>query len=175
MVTPNKPDPVKLFIGILTNKQQLISELESALSYNWGTIDCRSGIIPFDCTDYYEGEMGSKLFRYFISMENLMDPEELANIKLRTNEIEIKFSAEGKRKVNLDPGYLDFHKIVLASGKFGGQKIYLSGGIYADMTSRFSRGKFEPMEWAFPDFKTGLYDQIFITIRHLYKEKMKSR
>ena len=56
-----------------------------------------------------------------------------------------------------------------------GQKIYLSGGIYADMTSRFTHGKFEPMEWAFPDFKTGLYDQIFLTIRHLYKEKMKSR
>ncbi|OGL46390.1 MAG: hypothetical protein A2161_03085 [Candidatus Schekmanbacteria bacterium RBG_13_48_7] len=173
MVIPKHPDPVKLFIGILSNQQSLFPEIESLLSKLRGTIDYKSETIPFDCTEYYAPEMGSGILRYFISFSQLIDPGELANIKLQTNNLELKFAESGKRKANFDPGYLDFHKVVLASGKFGGPKIYLSDGIYADMTLRFLDGKFLPFDWGFPDFRSGSYNEIFMKIRNLYKQNLR--
>jgi len=63
---------------------------------------------------------------------------------------------------------------VLASVKFGGQKVYLHNGIYADMTLVVYRGKWEAFQWGFPDFKSGLYDQTLFEIRDLYKSQVKS-
>ena len=65
--------------------------------------------------------MGWPIFREFVSFHNLINPKELAKIKIETNKIENEL-AENKRKVNLDPGYMDTNKVVLASAKFNAQK-----------------------------------------------------
>jgi hypothetical protein len=174
MVKSRKPQPVKFFIGILSGQDKLFSEIEKPLTELYGPIDFRSNILPFDFTDYYKKEMGSGIKRYFLSFEDLIDPGILVSIKRETNRIETKFSEKDLRKINLDPGYLDFHKVVLASGKFGGQKIYLSQGIYADMTLRYIQGKFHPTDTAFPDFKSGQYVNFFMTIRQIYKKQSRN-
>jgi len=76
---------------------------------------------------------------------------------LISNKVEQDFSENGKRLVNIDPGYLDFHKVVLASDKERGQKIYLGNGIYADPTLYYSKGRFHPYDWSLPDFKEETY------------------
>ncbi len=48
--------------------------------------------------------------------------------KEATNRIEDELRQNGSRKVNLDVGYLDMHKVVLASMKPAGQKIHLARG-----------------------------------------------
>jgi len=78
------------------------------------------------------------------------------------------------RKVNLDPGYLDYDKFVLASAKYNGQKIYLDCGIWADLTLHYEKGKFDPYPWSFPDFKSRMYDGAFLEMRRLYKDRRKN-
>ncbi len=64
---------------------------------------------------------------------------------------------------------MDYHKIVLASAKFGGQKIYIGKGIYADMTLWYEKGHYKSFPWTFLDFKDGLYEKVFLRIREIYK------
>lgn len=140
----------------------------------YGSIDSQSTEFPFDQTDYYLQEMGGPIVRFFISFEKLIHPKSLAQIKIKTNAIEEKIAVKGNRCVNLDPGYMDYDKVVLASAKYNGQKIYLDHGIWADLTLHFKRGHFEPYPWSFPDFKRGLYNNAFLKIRQIYKAQRKN-
>ena len=81
----------------------------------------------------------------------------------------------GRRTVNLDIGYLDIHKIVLASGKYDAQKVHLGRGVYADIVCRYSGGGFQPYEWTFPDFRERLYDADFREIRRRYKRQLREQ
>jgi uncharacterized protein DUF4416 len=163
--------PVKLFVVTLHRDPAILESVTSELIKLFGPIDWQSEDFAFDVTDYYENEMGSGLLRRFLSFQNLMMPDEIADIKIRTNELENKYHNEDKRQINLDPGYLDTYKVVLASTKFGGQKIYVGKGIYADMTLVMYKGQWEGFAWGFPDFKSRRYDAVLSKIRDLYKGK----
>jgi len=171
---PNEPDPVKLFIGILYSDEERLERVLDICEQEYGPIDCRSERFPFEVTDYYEEEMGSPIHRYFVSFAQLVNPGRLAAIKIRCNGIEDQVAVDGNRRVNLDVGYMDFHKVVLASAKFNGQKIYLDQGIYADPTLYYRKGTFHPYDWSFPDFKeSDRYYESLLEIRRIYKEQMK--
>jgi hypothetical protein len=166
---PSAPDDVKLFVGILYSDEALLEKARETLGERFGSIDFVSEPISFDVTDYYQAEMGGPIRRIFLSFRELIDPGRLAEIKMETNRIEDELAVEGQRKVNLDCGYMDVCKVVLASAKYNGQKIYLGQGIYADPTLHYEKGHFSPYPWSFPDFKTGRYERIFLRIRELYK------
>jgi hypothetical protein len=163
--------PVKLFVVTLHRDPAILESATSELINSFGPIDWQSEDFRFDVTDYYEKEMGSELLRRFLSFQNLIMPDEIADIKIRTNELENKYRTENRRQINLDPGYLDTFKVVLASTKFGGQKIYLGKDIYADMTLVMYKGQWEGFAWGFPDFKSRRYDSVLSKIRDLYKSK----
>lgn len=167
----NDADPVKLFFGVLFSDESRRDEGFSLLEDWYGAIDFRSSLFPFDQTDYYVEEMGTPIHRMFIGFERLIAPGELPRIKIEAIDFESGLSLDGNRRVNLDPGYLDYDKVVLASTKYNGDKIYLDRGIWADLTLRYKRGVFEPYPWSFPDFKTGRYSQVFLELRRLYKEQ----
>ena len=170
---PIQPDPVKLFIGILYSNEELLQRAKELLQDKYGIIDYESQPFLFTITDYYVPEMGSPIYRIFLSHELLIQPNDISRIKLETNEIEDQLDLDGKRKVNLDPGYMDTCKAVLASAKYNGPKVYLDHGIYADLTLYYEKGAFHPYPWSFPDFKTGQYNRPFLRIRELYKTQLK--
>jgi hypothetical protein len=163
--------PVKLFVVTLHRDLAILENVTSELIKLFGPIDWQSEDFPFDVTDYYEKEMGPGLLRRFLSFENLIMPDAIAEIKILTNEMENKYRDQNRRKINLDPGYLDTYKVVLASTKFGGQKIYIGKGIYADMTLVMYKGQWEGFAWGFPDFKSRRYDAVLSKIRDLYKSR----
>ena len=171
---PTLPPPVNLFVGILYSDRALLQEGVARLEALYGPADYRSPDFPFDLTDYYVPEMGSPIVRLFVSFRRLIDPSALAGIKIETNAIEDGLAVHDQRKVNLDCGYMDYDKVVLASAKYNGQKIYLDRGIWADLTLRFEKGRFVPFPWSFPDFKSGRYDRVFLDIRQRYREKRRS-
>jgi len=168
------PQNVKYFIGALFSDETLLDKAREAVIEKIGLIDLTSESFPFNTTDYYESEMGSPIYRQFWSIETLMSPGKLATLKILCNGIEEELAIASKRKVNLDIGYLDFHKLVLASAKYNGQKIYLDQGIYADATLYFEAGKFHALENTFPDFKSSTYLDVFLEIRRLYKSQIKT-
>lgn len=164
---------VKCIMGLIYQAEYDISHCLKHLERVFGPRDLLSERFIFDFTDYYEPEMGSPLYRIFISFENLIRPGRLAEIKRLTNIIEDLFARNGKRCINLDPGYLDLDKFVLASAKYAGQKIFLGGGIYADPTLYFYQKAFHAYSWSFPDFRTDVYRKFFLEARVLYKQKLK--
>jgi hypothetical protein len=98
--------------------------------------------------------MGAGLQRGFFSFARLRPPAELANVKLRTQAIEQRYRSKdsGGRRVNLDPGYMDAFKIVLASTKNASQRIYLDGGVFAEATLMYYDGKFHGLPYTYPDY-----------------------
>lgn len=123
---------------------------------------------PFDFTEtaYYEPTMGTGLKKQFFAFERLIDPGELAGIKRMTNAWEAEYAALGRhaetRPVNLDPGYITPAKLVLASTKDHAHRLYMSGGIYAEITLTFRQRRWQAMEWTYPDYQRDDY-QRFLT------------
>ncbi len=173
MAAPKEPPLVKLIIAVLYADQEACETTRASLVQLFGEIDFTSKVFPFDITDYYAEEMGQPLFRIFYGFQHLIDPGTLATIKLTTNQLEAQFSTDGKRRVNLDPGYLDTDKFILASAKQNAQKIYLAHGIWADPTLRYEKGKYHPYPWSFPDFRSGRYQSTFMRLRDIFKKQRK--
>jgi hypothetical protein len=166
--------PVKFFIAVLYLEPAMSDVVIDRAAQIWGAIDFRGAAHLFDVTAYYEPEMGAPLYRCLHAFETLRDPMALVEMKLRCNELEKEHSREGRRLVNLDAGYLDHNKVVLASAKDAGQKIYLGSGIYADLAGRYKAGKYQPFEWSFPDFRDGRYDEDLLHIRTTYMRQLKN-
>lgn len=168
-----KPLPVKFFTAIFYTDKDLLKIAKERLMQEFGEIDYESPSFDFTFTNYYRDEMGENIKRIFYSFKKLIMPEEVVDIKIKTSLIEDKLRLEGKRKVNIDPGYMDYFKVVLASFKFGGQKIYLGKGVYADITLWYEKGKFRPLITCFPDFKSNIYEKVLLKIRELYKKDLR--
>jgi hypothetical protein len=154
----------KLFIGMLSNNAALFEEIKKELPV-FGRIDFESGIFDWNFTKFYEDEMGSGLKRKFVFFDKKIVPDEIAKIKLKTNEIEKKFAEKGNRKINLDPGYLTQMKVVLASAKDSSHKVYIREGIYGDIALRFRNNSFEPFDYTYSDFKSREYIELFNEMR----------
>jgi hypothetical protein len=165
--------PVKLIMGIIARDENIIREAEPYLKKSWGEIDLRSPVAPFNLTDYYEEEMGGNLLRQWWSFSELINAGLIAEIKIKTNEIEEEISADGKRRINLDPGYADGAKLILASTKNYSHRIYLGSGIYAEVTLIYEKGAFHPLDWTYPDYKDETALQFFTEVRARYLEQIK--
>jgi hypothetical protein len=152
MSKPNATEPVKLVLSVFAVAAEQLNETVIELSALYGEADFVSEQMPFDYTDYYSPEMGGALVRRFLSMEKLIRPEALPDIKLATNELEQKSALCGKRQVNIDPGYLSKAHLILATGKGYSHRPYLRDGIYADLTLIYQGKKFCALPWTYPDY-----------------------
>jgi hypothetical protein len=152
MSKPNTAEKVKLIFSLFAKDAVLINETIEVLSFAYGQPDFISAVIPFDYTDYYFAEMGENLVRRFLTMEKLIRPEELPDIKLATNEIEDKLASNAQRRINIDPGYISKAHLILATGKSYTHRPYLRDGIYADLTLVYQGKKFRSLPWTYPDY-----------------------
>jgi hypothetical protein len=172
VTNPPSPEPVKYFVAVLWADEDALPDAYEHLIARGGVIDFSGVDRPFDLSDYYEPEMGIHLHRRLVAFETLRSPGELADAKLACIEIEQTLARPEGRRVNLDIGYLDHNKLVLASVKAAGQKIYLSHGIYADFVARYTEGRYQPFAWTFPDFKDGRYDSELDAVRGRYLQQL---
>jgi len=138
-----------------------------------GAVEDQTPIFDFSFTDYYEQEMGDGLKKMFLSFVKCIHPGDLAELKLRTNQIEEQWSIDGRRSVNLDPGYITGAKLVLASTKDFAHRIYLSDGIYGDVQLQYRHNHFHTSHWTYPDYQTELALSFFSRVRERYVREEK--
>jgi len=170
-----EPKPVKLISSLFTAELELLEAACNRLSEIFGPIDYESDLLPFDHTRYYAAEFGEGLMRRIIAFAELIDPGRLAEIKRLTNNLEMVWAREGKRRINLDPGYVSLAKLVLATTKNHGHRVYLGQGIYAEVTLRYRDKTFRPWEWTYPDYASPPYIAIFNHIRELYLTQLRQQ
>jgi hypothetical protein len=177
MGTPAELKPAKYFVGLLSSDARLLSTVENDLSGILGAVEARSEILPWTTSRYYENEMGCGLLRRFISFAPLACPGELAAVKLKAQQTEAKYcdqSARGmSRRVNLDPGYVDTAKVVLASTKNAGHRIYIGSGIYAETTLLYYNGALQSCHYTYPDFRWPQTLSFLCSVRDSYLQQLR--
>ena len=165
------PTTVKIIAALLTPDEAALEKVRATLEPVFGKTDFQGPLLPFDVTNYYEKEMGGPLFRAIVSFATLGDANDLACHKRRAMAVEAALrNGQGGRLVNIDTGYLDFDRVVLASVKPGPYKIYMADGIWADLTLHYEKGDFLPLPWTFADFRDGRYNKSFLRIREIFKK-----
>lgn len=171
------PPPVSLFFGLLVSDASLFEPVEALLAREYSPILERSETIPFNQTDYYMEEMGGPILRRWIAVQWLMDPADLATIKTHTNRIEKVWGevvqGEMRRRVNIDPGYLDLSRVVLASCKDHSHRLYLGQGVYGELTLNYKRATqaYEPLPWTYADYQTPAARDFFQRVRGSHRER----
>ncbi len=163
-------EPALLFVSTLYSSSDIFNYSKEILEKNFGDILFISPSLPWEYSSYYRDEIGWPLFRQFIFFKNLIDPELLTDIKLKTNEIESALSSEGKRRINFDPGYLTLSKVVLASTKNYAHRIYLGKGIYGEVTLIHKNGAYSPLLFTYRDYQDKTHIDIFMKAREILKE-----
>ncbi|MFA5145192.1 MAG: DUF4416 family protein [Candidatus Omnitrophota bacterium] len=170
-----KQQPVKLITGFIFKEEVAFDKARLILERKFGRIDLESLTLPFYQTDYYEKEFGRGLKRKFVSFKKLFCPSVLPGIKIYTNKIEKLYSNGQSRLINIDPGYLDLAKVVLASTKDYKHRIYSDKGIYLEVTLFYSGKSYSPWDWTYPDYRSDDYISVFNQIREIYAQQIKTK
>ena len=171
------PKPVKLIIAILGADRQCLHAAIEAIEDKFDKVDLMSDVWPFDQTDYYQDQTGPNILRQFVSVERLIDPGRLAKIKYQTNKLEQKLAARLgvplPRPVNLDPGFIEPSKLVLASTKNYSHRIYIGRKMYAEVTLIFDKGAWQALPSTYPDYRQPCYFEFFHKVRIRLLEQLK--
>ncbi len=175
MSTPKSPDPAKLVISLFMNDKEILDKVLPQLEVKFGVFDIISPWFDFDYTDYYYREMGDPLFRRVVVFKELIRQSALAKIKLATNLLEKQWETNGKRSLNIDPGYLLLSRFILATGKDYSHRIYIGSGIYGDLTLVYKKGEFQTLEWSYPDYASAEMHDFLEEVRGKYSQDLRNQ
>lgn len=169
---PTKVIPVA---GILYRPDCTVEAPFNQLTETIGPIAMHTTPQPFTHTAYYGEEMGEGLLRQWYAFVCLIDPAQLASLKLKSNEIELQYSTDkGGRSINIDPGIITLNNLILASTKNYSHRIYLGQGIYGEVTLLYRDKRFHALEWTYPDYREPTALKFFTEVRSFLKEKLVS-
>jgi len=146
----------------------------------WGTLALASAPFAFETfTDYYAKSMGEILPKRLWAFENLVDPDMLPKIKCATNDWEAEFKSltdcSVERPLNIDPGYVDLGKLILASTKDHAHRIYLTDGIFAETTLIYTQKQWKSLPWTYPDYQSEGYQTFLTQCREVLKAQRNLR
>ncbi len=165
----SQPDDVLFILAAFSRHESALAWARMRAEASWGPVLLTSPSFSFTETDYYQPTMGTQLRKQFWAFERLIDPASLVDIKWQTNAWEAEYAEQGghaeSRPLNLDPGYLTPAKLVLASTKDHAHRVYLSRGIYAEVTLHYTLRRWQEREWTFPDYRRQDYHQFFSECR----------
>jgi hypothetical protein len=178
MGEPTPHPPVLLLLAAFSRHDDALDWARQRAVETWGAIERESARFEFVETSYYDATMGAGIKKVFFVFQRPFDPEQLVEVKLLTNRWEEEYAAfAGKsevRPLNLDPGYLTLGKLVLASTKDFAHRIYLSRGIYAEVTLQYRHRRWEHHQYTFPDYRREDYQRFFSECREGIRRMMKA-
>ena len=160
----------KLIVGVIYSDARLLSVALERLVAEFGEIDAVSEEFSFskEFSDYYDGELGGEGLRRIYSFKNTVDPSRQAEIKKFTNALEKELSVNGGRRVNLDPGFINHGRLMLATTKAAGFRIPLSDGIYTELTLFYARGQWHKFPWSYRDYQSERVQRFLTEVRKSY-------
>jgi len=176
MGTARRPEKVKMIVALLLNDTALLGRVSRTLERSLrNRIDFESSLVDFVHTDYYREEMGRDLKRKFLSFADNIPLKDIEKVKLITNRIEKRYSERGKRRINIDPGYLDLSKLVLFSTKDYTHRVYIGRNIFAESTLFFQNGTFNAWPWTYPDYASRELIAYFNEVRNIYMDDLNKK
>lgn len=165
----------KLIIGIIYHEPEVLETALSILTAEFGEVEAVSEEFSFskEFSTYYDEEIGGEGLRRIYSFKELVDPSRQAEIKTRTNEIEAELSHGSNRKINLDPGFINHGRLLLATTKETGFRIPLKDGIYTELTLFWARGGWQKLPWTYRDYQSERVQKFITEVRRTYLAKRK--
>ena len=177
MAQPRPADPVLLVVVAFSQHPGALGWARDRLVAALGPVCLESPPFDFHHTAYYQAEMGPGLRKQFFAFEELVAPDALPSLKLRTNALEAELAASATypelRPLNLDPGYLVLGKFLLATTKDQAHRVYLRDGIYAEVTLQYRGGKFEPWPWTYADYREPHVHAFLLEAREHYRRRLR--
>jgi hypothetical protein len=174
MYRAGRREDAVLFVGSLFSSDDIFSAAERDLREAFGMVLFKSPVVQWNYSEYYNSELKPPILRNFLFFKAIVDPPCLVEAKLAVMEMEKKFSVNGRRQVNLDPGYLTLAKTVLASRKNYSHRINLGKGIFAELELFFEHGRFNPMPYTYADYRDKRFLGFFATARELFKKSLEA-
>lgn len=178
-----QPQNVLLFMAVFSPFGIAFDWTLRRAEEEFGAVALRSGAFPFEqFTNYYAPTMGAKLPKELWAFQKRIDPAALPKIKCLTNKWEADFVQETaagnvsgsdvsvSRPLNIDPGYIDLGKLILASTKDHAHRIYLSKGIFAETTLVYTQKHWKALPWSYPDYQSEGYQTFLTQCRELLKK-----
>ena len=165
----------KLIVGVIYNDIDVYNEALGMLTDAFGEIEYESERFSFskEFSNYYDEEIGGEGMRVIFSFKDLVDPARQADIKKLTNEFETRLSDNGNRKINLDPGFINHGRLMLATTKPQGFRIPLKDGIYTELTLFFARGAWHKFPWSYRDYQSEKVQNFLTKVRNQYLKQRK--
>ena len=165
----------KLIIGVIYHEKDVLEEAINILTSEFGEIEDMSEEFSFsrEFSTYYDDEIGGEGMRRIYSFRELVDPARQAEIKTRTNEIEMQLSDGEKRKINLDPGFINHGRLMLPTTKETGFRVPLSDGIYTELTLFWARGGWQKFPWTYRDYQSERVQRFITEVRKKYLAQRK--
>lgn len=169
--------PVMLLIAVTSRNEAGFTWAAGKAQSVYGEIEFASPMFDFTETEYYTESMGEGLKKQFLTFSKLIDPANLAETKIASNQWEDEFREQNdfaeERPLNLDPGYLTEAKLILATTKDRDHRIYLQQGIYAEVTLFFRSKQWHGSRWTYPDYQRADFQEFFsrcrLRLRELYR------
>lgn len=160
----------KLIIGVIYHDKEILERAMEMLVKEFGEYDLVSEEFSFsgEFSTYYDSELGGEGLRRIYSFKKTVAPDRQADIKIRTNEIEAIFSVDGNRRINLDPGFINHGRLMLATTKAAGFRIPLKDGIYTELTLFYARGGWHKFPWSYRDYQSERVQKFLSKAREIY-------
>ena len=170
-------EPEKLIVGVIYHEPCVLEAAMARLVAEFGEVEDCSEEFSFsrEFSTYYDGEIGGEGLRRIYSFKRCVDPARQAEIKETTNAIEAELSVDGKRRINLDPGFINHGRLMLATTKATGFRIPLERGIYTELTLFWARGGWQKLPWTYRDYQSERVQKFITEVRGKYLAERKTK
>ena len=167
----------KLIVGVIYSDKEIFDKAMKMLTDAFGETDgmCEEFSFSEEFSNYYDDELGGEGLRRIYSFKKTVDASRQAEIKEMTNEFERILSVDGKRKINLDPGFINHGRLMLATTKKAGFRIPLGRGIYTELTLFWARGGWQKLPWTYRDYQSERVQKFITAVRKKYLAERKEK
>lgn len=170
MIAARWPERAIYFVACLFVSRHSFDEALAGLCRSFGPVLFCSDSYAWTRSDYYNEEMGAPLLRRFVFFSRVSDTTRLVQAKGCARAVEECLSADGRRTINLDPGYLTLAKVVLASRKNYSHRICIGEGVFAELELYCEAGGFRPLSYTYFDYREERCLKIFNGARQQFKK-----